>query len=160
MNEYQPGQGISVRTARLVALPDHQPHEDGPAFFAAVATVSLGSSTLLDIHQYLSSASPSPPMTSTASADPTDESQGRPIAAIPLAQLFLERRSLLIISSSLYTSHLHGIKAVEKDTIGQVANGNLLGSPVEEGTEIERGTRTSLTFRAAERVLKIQAGRK
>ncbi|KAJ1020031.1 hypothetical protein NDA16_004311 [Ustilago loliicola] len=40
VNEYLPGQGI-------------MPHEDGPAYFAAVATISLGSHALLDIYRYV-----------------------------------------------------------------------------------------------------------
>ncbi len=40
VNEYLSGQGI-------------MPHEDGPAYFPAVATISLGSHTLLDIYRYV-----------------------------------------------------------------------------------------------------------
>lgn len=40
VNEYTPGQGI-------------MPHEDGPAYFPAVATISLGSHALLDIYRYV-----------------------------------------------------------------------------------------------------------
>lgn len=40
VNEYLAGQGI-------------MPHEDGPAYFPAVATISLGSHTLLDIYRYV-----------------------------------------------------------------------------------------------------------
>ncbi|WVQ97898.1 hypothetical protein IAU59_005015 [Kwoniella sp. CBS 9459] len=172
VNEYQPGQGIS-------------PHEDGPAFHPLVATVSLGSHTILDIHQYLSTTLPSPPLiASPAPADgEVDGQQGRPIAAIPLAHLLLMPRSLLILSSSLYTSHLHAITSRTKDVVypsprtdqetdtastpeGREANGvtiantDLLGDAevvdaIRNGRwEGERGTRTSLTFRHAEKVLK------
>ncbi|GAK64018.1 alkbh6 protein [Moesziomyces antarcticus] len=40
VNEYLAGQGI-------------MPHEDGPAYFPAVATISLGSHTLLDLYRYV-----------------------------------------------------------------------------------------------------------
>lgn len=40
VNEYLPGQGI-------------MPHEDGPAYYPAVATISLGSHTLLDVYRYV-----------------------------------------------------------------------------------------------------------
>lgn len=40
VNEYTAGQGI-------------MPHEDGPAYFPAVATISLGSHALLDIYRYV-----------------------------------------------------------------------------------------------------------
>ena len=38
VNEYQPGQGI-------------MPHEDGPAYYGCVATVSLGAPIVLDIYE-------------------------------------------------------------------------------------------------------------
>ncbi|WVF69847.1 hypothetical protein IAT40_004628 [Kwoniella sp. CBS 6097] len=174
VNEYQPGQGIS-------------PHEDGPAFQSLVATISLGSHTILDIHQYLSTTSPSPPLIASpapALADSeADGQKGRPIAAIPLAHLLLMPRSLLILSSSLYTSHLHAITPGTKDVVYpipprtdsennvteqdsnrvdgvHIVNADLLGDAevvdaIKNGRwEAERGTRTSLTFRHAEKVLK------
>ncbi|ORX34525.1 hypothetical protein BD324DRAFT_156655 [Kockovaella imperatae] len=167
VNEYQPLQGIS-------------PHEDGPAFRPLVATLSLGSHTVLDIHQYLSTTTPSPPMVATL-ASSTDTSAGRPIAAIPLAHLLLLPRSLLILSSSLYTSHLHGIAARMSDSVLSrplpsaslqpdsmddppviISNADLLGDPDimdrlradTSSWKAERGVRTSLTFRHANKVLK------
>jgi alkylated DNA repair protein alkB family protein 6 len=89
---------------------------------------------------------------------------GRTVAAIPLAQLLLLPRSLLILSSSLYASHLHGIaeRSVDdiKDINGGVANMELIGdSGVLDGLRAgdwrrERGERISLTFRHAEKVIK------
>lgn len=147
-----------------------QPHEDGPAFRPIVATLSLGSYTILDIHHYLSTTSPSPPMTtSEAMAEEADSLYGRPIAAIPLAHLLVLPRSLLILSSSLYTAHLHGITAAEVDTVTStpspgavhIANAALLGDAEiidklrNEGSwRGQRETRTSLTFRHAQKVLK------
>ncbi|WVR09718.1 hypothetical protein IAU60_006794 [Kwoniella sp. DSM 27419] len=167
VNEYQPGQGIS-------------PHEDGPAFHPLVATISLDSHTVLDIHHYLSTTSPSPPMiASPAESNGAEGAQGggRPIAAVPLAHLLLMPRSLLILSSTLYTSHLHAIGSRTKDTVMpsgdnlakvdssvearvEIANVDLLGNAAvvdaikAGGWEGDRGTRTSLTFRHAEKVLK------
>ncbi|WWC87057.1 uncharacterized protein L201_001942 [Kwoniella dendrophila CBS 6074] len=166
VNEYQSGQGIS-------------PHEDGPAFHPLVATLSLGSHTILDLHHYINPTSPSPPMVSMPSEDDEGEG-GKTIAAITLAHLLLLPRSLLILSSSLYTSHLHSISSREKDVIisnppisppqdeqeskiegVQIANTELIGDSDiidklrTEGKWIgERGTRISLTFRRAEKVLK------
>ncbi|KAK8846818.1 hypothetical protein IAR55_005906 [Kwoniella newhampshirensis] len=159
VNEYEPGQGIS-------------PHEDGPAFRPLVATLSLGSHTVLDIHHYLSTTAPSPPMV-TSMPSPSDDpaNEGRPIAAIPLAHLLLLPRSLLILSSSLYTSHLHAIAPRTKDIVRSkeansddevvISNADLLCDAFiadrlrENGSwEKERGVRTSLTFRHAEKVLK------
>lgn len=137
-----------------------------------VATLSLGSHTVLDIHHYLSETSPSPPMVaSTAPFGQPSGAAGRPIAAIPLAHLLLLPRSLLILSSSLYAAHLHGISGRVRDIIVasdaattegvQVANASLLGDAeveacVKDGGrwEADRGVRTSLTFRRAEKVVK------
>ncbi|ORY27786.1 hypothetical protein BCR39DRAFT_220208 [Naematelia encephala] len=157
VNEYQPGQGIS-------------PHEDGPAFQPLVATLSLGSHTVLDLHHYLSASSPSPPMTaSEAQADQVERLSGRPIAAIPLAHLLVMPRSLLILSSTLYTSHLHGISERFEDIVSAApghegvvaANADLLGDAgIADSLRNNkvwrqaRGTRTSLTFRHANRTLK------
>jgi alkylated DNA repair protein alkB family protein 6 len=91
-------------------------------------------------------------------------SPGRTVAAVPLAQLLLLPRSLLILSSSLYTSHLHGIAERRNDNIknipGGVANADLVGDAevmdaLKDGMwEKERGERISLTFRHAEKVVK------
>ncbi|KAK6903899.1 hypothetical protein I203_107409 [Kwoniella mangroviensis CBS 8507] len=162
VNEYQSGQGIS-------------PHEDGPAFHPLVATLSLGSHTILDLHHYVNPTCPSPPMIPSSPCS-TAEGEGKTIAAIPMAHLLLMPRSLLVLSSSLYTSHLHSIASRETDTIirapsddstkeGQVgvviSNSELLGDPdildalSKDGRfTAERGKRISLTFRKAEKVLK------
>lgn len=129
-----------------------------------MATLSLGSHIVLDIHHYASTVSPSPPMTATISDDPTP----RVIAASPLAHLLVMPRSLLVLSSSLYTSHLHGIRGKEKDEVhageegkgDRIVNAELLGQAeigdaLREGSwTAERGVRTSLTFRTAEKTVK------
>ena len=149
-----------------------QPHEDGPAFQPLVATISLGSHTVLDIHHYLSSTSPSPPMTTSVSPSNLTD-QASPIAAIPLAHLLLLPRSLLIVSSSLYTSHLHGIAARSEDVVrlypsdppgprdAVIANADLLGDATivdslrDTGRWVgQRASRTSLTFRHVAKVVK------
>lgn len=190
VNEYGPGHGISVSSRSLLSrerpcIEDvkvlcsrgtsdakKQPHEDGGAFRPLVATISLGSHCVLDIHHYLSTTSPSPPMVASAPDDSPEGREGRPIAAVPLANLLVMPRSLLILSSSLYTSHLHGIAARSSDTVvadplerkddevvianrDQLGDASVLDNLREEGRWTgERGTRTSLTFRHAEKVLK------
>jgi alkylated DNA repair protein alkB family protein 6 len=155
---------------RIAHADTSKPHEDGPAFKPLVATISLGSHQVLDIYHYLSSTSPSPPM--MASHDhPTS---GQPIAAISLAHLLLLPRSLLIISSSLYSSHLHGIDRRPEDCVltvdgeagnevngVQIANASLLGdSGIQDAIRStgkwvgRRGIRTSLTFRHVNKVLR------
>ncbi|KAL1405945.1 hypothetical protein Q8F55_007627 [Vanrija albida] len=161
VNEYAPGQGIS-------------PHEDGPAFRPLVATLSLGSSSVLDLHHYISPSAPSPPMI------PADGAVGRAIAAVPLGHVLLLPRSLFVLSGSAYSAHLHGIAPRSADWVVRdeaaaaaavegegeappvvVANAGLLAdAPVQAaiasdaGWRAERGTRVSLTFRHAEKSLK------
>lgn len=111
INEYLPGQGIS-------------PHEDGPAYQPAVATLSLGSGSCLDIYQYLSFENPSPPLTASSRPDGNTRTMGdfpansgKAIATVPLSHVFLEPRSLFIMTNSLYQTHLHGIKPQTSDLI-------------------------------------------
>jgi len=109
----------------------------------------------------------------TTTTPPSESDRAKTIAAIPLAHLLLLPRSLLILSSSLYTSHLHGICARIEDVVRSspadppdedgvvIANGDLLGDATiidslrDNGRwSGERGTRTSLTFRHVEKVLR------
>lgn len=121
-----------------------QPHEDGPAYHPAVATISLGSPQCVDIYQYLSTTDPSPPLTATpdtvscAATTTTEETperrsangkEGRTIAKVPLARVYLAPRSLLVMSSALYTTHLHGISEITEDIITSLpaTNGTTAG---------------------------------
>lgn len=203
VNEYQPGQGIAVSLERVgSSRANSQPHEDGPAFRPLVATLSLGSPTILDIHHYVSPTAPSPPMIAA------EGDTGRAIAAVPLGHVLLMPRSLLVLAGSLYSSHLHGIAERERDSFiapergaatgsgdaggegrgsgeaggdgsgttdlaadttslppstdkaradaNVVANASLLGLDAlpRDAFTYERGTRVSLTFRHANKVLK------
>ncbi|KAI0062968.1 hypothetical protein BV25DRAFT_1884659 [Artomyces pyxidatus] len=149
LNEYLAGQGI-------------MPHEDGPSYHPVVATLSLGSHTVMHYYRY-------------APSDPAEGGgAGRAIEPAPALSLLLEPRSLVITSSALYSAHLHGISAVEEDTFTGpgdskdshgfcVANANLLvgareKSVVEGGGALRRGTRYSLTCRDVSRVAKIGTG--
>ncbi|KAJ9116004.1 hypothetical protein QFC24_006845 [Naganishia onofrii] len=168
INEYSAGQGIA-------------PHEDGAAYHPAVATISLGSAQCIDIYQYLSETDPSPPLTHTlredvklpssntnTADDAAKQHNGKAIAAVPLARVFLEPRSLFIMTGSLYQSHLHGISFSDTDILTPsfvssvpIANLPLLGNPEisrtieKEGSyRSERSSRVSLTFRKVEKVMK------
>ncbi|KAI0633061.1 hypothetical protein C8Q77DRAFT_1121365 [Trametes polyzona] len=160
MNEYAPGQGI-------------MPHEDGPAYHPVVATLSLGSHTVFHYYQYKPDSEPSSDApgttqsagTTTASGPMLASGSGRPIDPAPVLSLLLEPRSLVITTSSLYTSHLHGIEEVQTDSFTadgrapqeRIANYTLLRGKaereaVEHGGTLERGMRYSLTCRDVEKV--------
>ncbi|WFD19360.1 hypothetical protein MCAP1_001590 [Malassezia caprae] len=126
VNEYLPGEGIL-------------PHTDGPAYFPAVATISLQGHTLLDIYTHV---------------------PGEACAAEPVFSLLQEPRSLLITCSDAYTQFLHGIAERDVDEpvhLSRVANKQALGGAWREACErgaLQRTRRVSLTFRDVEKVHK------
>lgn len=135
LNEYCPGQGI-------------MPHQDGPAYHPVVATLSLGSHTVMHYYDL-----------------PARE---------PVLSLLLEPRSLVITTQEQYTAHAHGIDSVTQDRVGEFewANSEMVGSglggrgeegassdPPTEGEALPRGTRYSLTFRDVARVMNVSVGR-
>lgn len=129
VNEYLPGQGI-------------MPHEDGPAYYPVTATVSLGSSTMLDIYP-----KPGP-------SGHNDEHQHW--------RILQEPGSLLVTMGECYTNTLHGIAGVEVDEDlqrGNIANWDLLASKeqVREGRNIRR-VRVSLTYRDVKKTVKMGDG--
>ncbi|KAG9102872.1 hypothetical protein FRC07_010136, partial [Ceratobasidium sp. 392] len=97
LNEYLPGQGIT-------------PHQDGPAYHPVVATLSLGSHTVMDYYQYQG------PAGGDSIASKTPGESGKIIDPVPILHLLLEPRSLVITHGSLYAEHLHGIQGVDRDT--------------------------------------------
>lgn len=122
VNEYLPDQGIL-------------PHEDGPAYYPVVATVSLGSPGVLDVYA---------------------KSQLQE----PRWRVLQERRSLLITTGEVYSGWLHGIAGLSIDErLEATANWDLIGSKEEfaQGTS-ERGTRISLTFRDVAKVKTLGKG--
>ncbi|PWN45925.1 hypothetical protein IE81DRAFT_284765 [Ceraceosorus guamensis] len=173
VNEYEAGQGI-------------MPHEDGGAYFAAVATLSLGSHTLLDIYRW----APEEP-TATGSTD-HDEADARAREQHPVFSILQERRSLLITRGDAYKDYLHGIADRSSDTtqhFARVINGSSIKAPhlqqalisagvavqsdpaqafevlpAGAGTKqlprvgVERQTRVSITMRDVERVSKGLGG--
>jgi len=99
------------------------------------------------------------------------------IDSTPVHSVFLEPRSLIITTASLYTSHLHGIQEIQEDAFISVKNGESprlaeLGVPLtnwqlvmedhvravfERGGILQRGVRYSLTCRDVERVANSKA---
>jgi len=117
INEYRPGQGIL-------------PHTDGPRYFPRVATLSLGSSAVMEFHK--------------CHAD-TKKPQGHAFS------VFLPRRSLLLFTDSLYSDYLHSIPGREVDyrdekMVVQPPPG-VLDVLVDARDRWMRGTRVSLTIR-------------
>ncbi|PWZ01508.1 hypothetical protein BCV70DRAFT_215964 [Testicularia cyperi] len=138
VNEYLPGQGI-------------MPHEDGSAYFPAVATISLASHTLLDIYRYvdedlqkdfdhrMEQFDRQSNGSDTQSADGSDPQKSRivPKERIegdvkivrgararepdPVFSILQEPRSLLITTGSVYKDYLHGIAERTSDDAAKLA---------------------------------------
>lgn len=128
VNEYKPKQGI------------HK-HEDGSAYYPIVATVSLGSSIILEVEHKTHTN------TSNNNEGEEEEQEKR------VHRILQEPRSLLITTGSVYTDYLHGISEVEVDeelNEEMVDNWGLLGDREvfeKGGGRSVRDTRVSLTYR-------------
>ncbi|TFK29183.1 hypothetical protein FA15DRAFT_664504 [Coprinopsis marcescibilis] len=152
MNEYLPGQGI-------------MPHEDGPVYHPVVATLSLGSHCVFNYYKY-----------KDHDPDPSSSSSGvgRAVDMNPVFSLLLERRSLVISFSDMYTSHLHGIDEKTEDfivsnasqpseasTAIRIDNFHLIQNDIKEtiqkGQPLKRETRWSLTCRDVTRTSNLAA---
>ncbi|KAG8191355.1 hypothetical protein JTE90_006101 [Oedothorax gibbosus] len=107
------------------------PHEDGPLFYPTIATITLSSHTVLDYYK-------------------KEGDSGSYVGS-----LLLDRCSLLLVKGDLYTSHLHGIQERSSDTLDHTIK-NLATSDLAAGTEVERGTRVSLTIRHVPHTLKAK----
>lgn len=154
VNEYLPGDGIL-------------PHTDGPAYFPTVATLSLGSHAVYDFYRYLPVQEGE---TSSNDSAKKSEKEGRPIDPTPVFSLFVPARSLIVLSSEVYTSLLHSIPPRTSDRRTSLARclnfsptldagweetpqgGEPIVGEAEQGLERER--RISLTCRKVEKVVK------
>lgn len=90
VNEYKVGQGI-------------MPHEDGDAYFHAVATVSLASHTLLDIYRWVEEDQDPSAEGETTAATTTTTSKVKAREQDPIFSILQEPRSLLITVGDAYT---------------------------------------------------------
>ncbi|KAK9686964.1 hypothetical protein K7432_014960 [Basidiobolus ranarum] len=113
INEYLAGQGI-------------MPHEDGAFYHPTVATISLGSHTLLDFY----------PLRDGTSS--------------PEFSLLLEPRSLVILTENMYLNYRHGIDETTVDDLSEKSVLNLPHDMVP--CVLERTTRLSLTYRSVKKV--------
>uniref|UniRef100_A0A1I8J221 Fe2OG dioxygenase domain-containing protein n=1 Tax=Macrostomum lignano TaxID=282301 RepID=A0A1I8J221_9PLAT len=141
VNEYLSGQGI-------------MPHHDGSLYEPTVATVSLGSHTLLDFY------SPVP-------ADSGSEAGSASLASRYIGSAVLQPRSLVLVTGLMYTRYMHGIAERCSDRLvvggGGGESPSLFNWPQLDGCSVaadadltlDRGTRVSLTIR---RVPKVALG--
>ncbi|XP_065833445.1 alpha-ketoglutarate-dependent dioxygenase alkB homolog 6-like [Oscarella lobularis] len=127
VNEYMPGQGI-------------MPHEDGPLFYPIIATINLGSHTLLDLYK----------KRSETADDSSAESRY-------VSSLLLETRSLVVLTKDVYHSMLHGIRMRTEDRIDEsICNLKYCATQYKYGDVLARKTRVSLTIRKVLKVSKLR----
>ncbi|KAG8851128.1 hypothetical protein FRB96_009469 [Tulasnella sp. 330] len=170
INQAKVSQDVEIQA---LIIFDIKPHEDGPAYHPAVATISLGSPTLLAIYAYKEL-----PMESLHPDVESVTPKGRAIQPDPVAHIFLEPRSLLIMTGDMYKNHLHGISPSESDVIiakGRedvcgstavsvaneewIADRSIRGFLADQGRYLAiRSVRTSLTFRRVEKTAKMGVG--
>ena len=116
INEYQTGQGIS-------------PHLDGNLFHPIIATISLGSHTVLNYYE---------PLNDPNQACSSLESRLK-------FKVFVPQRSLLLVKDQMFHYYLHGIEELLTD-----CDTNLIIPPCcqqQDSIPLQRKTRVSLTIR-------------
>lgn len=117
INEYKPNQGI-------------MPHLDGPLYHPVIATLNLGSHTVLNFYK----------------------NEEKTVSF----SLFLEPRSLLIQENEIYNNFRHGIEEREEDSIGESVVNLSKDDPLYGSEHLKRGTRISLTIRHVIKSTKIK----
>ena len=131
VNEYQPGDGIL-------------PHQDGAAYYPAVAIVSLGCDAVMRF---------APRRDETSNETKTSNDDERISVSRFGFGVFLPRRSLLVFDGALYERYMHGIDAVREDVIdATVANRGDFPERAARGApwRVRRDrVRVSMTFRRA-----------
>ncbi|KAM3726454.1 Alpha-ketoglutarate-dependent dioxygenase alkB [Dirofilaria immitis] len=111
-------------------------HTDGLAFYPMVTTISLSSDTLIDYYK------------------PIDLKRNNVKEERYLGSIFLERRSLILVSDDAYTNCLHGIADRPFDVISNHIF-NLESINRHIGEVMSRDLRVSLTIRNIPKVNKI-----
>ena len=130
VNEYKAGQGIS-------------PHLDGNLFYPTIATISLGSHTVLNFYQ---------PLSEQEMLDSCCSSLENRLKF----KIFIPERSLILIQDQMFHHFLHGIEENTED----ICDKNLIFPPQieakKEETQLKRDTRVSLTMRHVPNTKKIK----
>ena len=127
VNEYQPGDGIL-------------PHQDGDAYYPAVAIVSLGCDAVMRFA----------PRRDDLEEGKGNESEGNESGQSSSRSfgVFLPRRSLLVFDGALYERYLHGIDATREDVIDATVANRGDVAPTTTSLSLRREkVRVSLTFR-------------
>jgi alkylated DNA repair protein alkB family protein 6 len=125
VNEYQPGDGIL-------------PHQDGDAYYPAVAIVSLGCDAVMRF-------APRRDDVEEGKGNESEENESGQSSCRSFG-VFLPRRSLLVFDGALYERYLHGIDATREDVIDATVANRGEFAPATTSLRREK-VRVSLTFR-------------
>lgn len=128
VNEYHPGQGIS-------------PHLDGNLFYPTIATISLGSHTVLNFYEPLNEMEKS-------GVEPCSSFEKR-----LKYKVYIPPRSLILIKEQMFHHFLHGIDDLMVDDCDDKL---VIPDGIEENVQVKRGTRVSLTIRHVPKTRKIK----
>ena len=137
------------------------PHLDGPLYYPTIATINLGSHTVLDFYKQLDDQdTTSDKFESLDEAPCSDPQDSTSLHSRYVGSFLLERRSLVCFKQDMYNVYLHGIEELSQDSLRDknILNINFSGDGVEGDSTRERGTRVSLTIRHFPKVLKINLG--
>lgn len=108
-------------------------HLDGPLFYPTVTTISCGSHAVLNFK--------------------SDIDEGN----VPVCNLLLEPRSLLVLQDDMYHKYLHEIDQIQCDVINELcANLKQCSGQYSIGDRLERSTRISLTIRHVPKTSRIR----
>ncbi|KAJ3085066.1 Alpha-ketoglutarate-dependent dioxygenase alkB 6 [Quaeritorhiza haematococci] len=123
VNEYLPGQGI-------------MPHEDGPAYWPTVATVSLGCHCLLDFYSLAGGERNVGGAMNAGDSGGEDRDEGEErderVRRKPDFSILVPPRSLLVLRDEMYLGYMHGIEETEEDVLDVERIVNLAGEGVVE----------------------------
>ena len=140
-------------------------HEDGPAYAAVVATVSLGGAVCLEVEGKREVGRDGGEEEGEGEGDgngAAGDGEGKDGGAASRFRILQEPGSLLVTRGEAYGALLHGIAPIERDVdLGPetVANWELLGDKSKFADGInERTTRISLTYRDVLKVSKVGIG--
>lgn len=103
---------------------------DGPLYHPVIATLNLGSHTILNFYQ----------------------NEEKTVSF----SLFLEPRSLLIQENDIYNNYMHGIEEKEEDCIDESVVNLGKDDPLYSKKHMKRGTRVSLTIRHVIKSTKVK----
>ena len=106
-------------------------HTDGPLYYPRVACLSLGGPAAMSLWRSFDDATQAQ---EHAAGERADAGPG------PLAQIFLQPRSLNVLSGTVYSDVMHGIDATEVDTVAAAClNAEACG--LEPGQAVDRHDR-------------------